>query len=228
MLSIIELWRQHIKQIRALEIQYQRKPNSVLLLAVSKQQSLDSIQALCSAGQHDFGENYLAEALSKLSALDEKTITWHFIGQLQSRKIAQISNHFNWIHSVSRLKEATLLNEYRAHRPPLNVCIQVNIQRTEHKSGIDPDQLVDLAHHIQSLPNLHLRGLMTLPEPETDFGAQCQPFKALRNCLEELNQHGMNCDTLSMGTSQDYEAAIKEGATIIRLGQSLFGPRHQD
>ena len=228
MASIIEQWQHCCQHIRALEKQYHRSPNSVQLLAVSKQHSLDKILDLYGAGQRDFGENYLAEALAKISASDNKNITWHFIGKLQSKKIAQIAKHFSWVHSVSRLKEATLLNEYRVEGPPLNVCIQVNVENTAQKGGIHPDDLFDLAKAIKDMPNLKLRGLMTLPEQATDLATQRAPFKNLNQLLKSLNEQEYECDTLSMGTSHDYEAAIAEGATIVRLGQSIFGARERN
>lgn len=225
MSSILEKWHSCSQHIRELERQYHRSPNSVQLLAVSKKHSLDKILALNSVGQCDFGENYLAEALPKISATHQKNMTWHFIGRLQSRKIAQIAEHFSWVHSVSRLKEATLLNEYRVEGAPLNVCIQVNVQNTEQKGGIQSEALFELAEAMTKLPNLKLRGLMTLPELETDFSAQRAPYRRLHQLLMALKERDIECDTLSMGTSHDYAAAIAEGATIIRLGQSLFGAR---
>ena len=225
-MQVVHQWQSMLVHIRALEHEFHRSPNSVGLLAVSKRQPLDKILALIEAGQKDFGENYLSEALLKVSALKEKDVVWHFIGRLQSRKIPEIALNFDWVHSVSRIKEIKLLNQHRLENaPPLNICLQCNLEGTENKSGAAPAELEALAATVQQQPKLRLRGLMTFPEPHDTFEAQRKPFKELREAASKLLQKGYDVSTLSMGTSHDYKAAIAEGATLIRLGETIFGPR---
>lgn len=206
--------------------QYDRDPHHIKLIAVSKRQPEQAIRAAYSAGLIEFGENYLQEAVGKITVLADLDLRWHFIGPLQSNKTRPVAQHFAWIHSVDREKVARRLSEQRPNSlPPLNACIQVNISGEASKAGIDPAGLVALADRIASLPGLTLRGLMALPAPRPDFTAQRLAFRVLRQALEELNQQGHDLDSLSMGTSVDMEAAIAEGATLIRIGTALFGPR---
>ena len=174
-------------------------------------------------GQRDFGENYLQEALGKQTELTDLNIVWHFIGPIQSNKTKPIAEHFSWVHSVDRLKIAERLS---AQRPtelgPLNICLEVNVSGETTKAGCTPEQLPELANVINQLPNLHLRGLMTLPEPSADPVQQQLPFARLKQLLDELK---LPLDTLSMGMSADLEAAVAERATWVRIGSALFGPR---
>lgn len=213
-------------RIRAAEQRFQRLPESVRLLAVSKTQTAAAIAAIAAQGQRCFGENYLQEALTKIAELADLGLEWHFIGPIQANKTRSIAEHFAWVHSVDRLKIAERLNEQRpAALPPLNVCLQVNIDREATKHGLEADEVVAVAHAIAALPRLRLRGLMAIPAPAADFAAQRQPFAQLRTLQERLNADGLALDTLSMGMSDDLEAAIAEGATLVRVGTALFGPR---
>ncbi|PSL13941.1 hypothetical protein CLV44_110122 [Marinobacterium halophilum] len=204
----------------------QRTPDSVQLLAVSKTRSADEIRELHACGQTAFGENYLQEALDKIDALRDLPLEWHFIGPIQSNKTRTIAEHFDWVHSVDRLKVARRLSEQRPdHLPPLNICLQVNISGEASKSGCAPEALPELARTVAALPNLRLRGLMAIPEAETDPARQRAIFAQVRAQLAALHLEGTQPDTLSMGMSGDLEAAIAEGATIVRIGTALFGPR---
>lgn len=207
--------------------QYGRDPADIGIIAVSKRQSADAIRAATAAGHRAFGENYLQEALDKIAALAaESGLSWHFIGPVQSNKSRALAEHFDWLHSLDREKIAHRLSEQRPPAlAPLNVCIQVNTSAEPSKAGVEPEALPALATVLSGLPGIRLRGLMTLPAPESDFERQRLPFRRLRQMLEELNQTGLSLDTLSMGTSADFEAAIAEGATLIRIGTDLFGPR---
>lgn len=214
------------QQTATLAAAYQRDPDSIHILAVSKRQPIDAIRAMRDAGQVDFGENYLQEALDKIATLGDAGFCWHFIGPLQSNKTRPVAEHFDWVHTLERAKTARRLNDQRpASRPPLNICIQVNISGESSKSGISLEELPDLAATVAELPRLRLRGLMALPAPATDLASQRRPFAALRSALEDLQSQGLALDTLSMGTSGDLEAAVAEGATIVRIGTALFGPR---
>lgn len=212
--------------IRAAEVRHHRKPHSVNLLAVSKTKPAPALREAYQAGQRAFGENHLQEALTKIQELDGLDIEWHFIGPVQSNKTRAIAGAFDWVHSVDRLKVATRLSD---HRPttsaPLNICVQVNISAEASKSGVPLDAAEALCRQIGQLPGLRLRGLMTIPEPETDFERQRHAFAALRRCQEQLNESGLGLDTLSMGMSGDMQAAIAEGATIVRIGTAIFGAR---
>lgn len=203
-----------------------RESDSVTLIAVSKTRTADELRALAAAGVRRFGENYLQEALDKMAELSDLPLEWHFIGPIQSNKTRSIAEHFDWVHSVDRLKVAQRLSEQRPPTmPPLDICLQVNISAEASKSGVTPDELPELARQIARLPRLRLRGLMAIPEPAETFEAQRRPFRALRLAMEKLNAEGMALDTLSMGMSDDLEAAIAEGATLVRIGSALFGPR---
>lgn len=205
----------------------QRTADSVQLLAVSKTRGADEIRQLHACGQTAFGENYLQEALDKITALQDLALEWHFIGPIQSNKTRAIAERFDWVHSVDRLKIAQRLSEQRpADLPPLNICLQINISEEASKSGCSLDELPALARNVASLPNLRLRGLMAIPEPETDPARQRATFARVRQLLTDLQHELPQLDTLSMGMSGDLEAAIAEGATIVRVGTALFGPRH--
>ncbi|MGE6792375.1 YggS family pyridoxal phosphate-dependent enzyme [Pseudomonas guineae] len=201
----------------------QRDCGSIGLLAVSKTKPAAAIRQAFNAGTANFGENYLQEALDKQVELHDLPLTWHFIGPIQSNKTKPIAEHFSWVHSVDRLKIAERLSAQRpAHLPPLNICLQVNVSGEASKSGCSPDELSALAHAVKQLPHLHLRGLMTIPEPTDDPAEQRAAFARLRELQQGLN---LGLDTLSMGMSHDLEAAIGEGATWVRVGTALFGAR---
>jgi pyridoxal phosphate enzyme (YggS family) len=202
----------------------------VLLLAVSKTFPCDAVVDAIAAGQRAFGENYLQEALDKIAAVAQAVpdvaIEWHFIGPIQSNKTRPIATSFDWVHTVDRLKVAQRLSEQRpADMGPLQVCLQVNISGEASKSGLAPSELAALAHAVTALPGLRLRGLMAIPEPQTDEALQRAAFARLRLLYEELNAGGLALDTLSMGMSADLAAAVAEGATIVRIGSAIFGAR---
>ncbi|GLO11582.1 UPF0001 protein [Pseudomonas putida] len=200
-----------------------RDPASVQLLAVSKTKPASAIREVHAAGVRDFGENYLQEALTKQQALSDLPLIWHFIGPIQSNKTKAIAEHFDWVHSVDRLKIAQRLSEQRpAGLAPLNICLQVNVSGEDSKSGCAPADLPALAKAVAALPNLRLRGLMAIPEPTDDRAAQETAFASLRKLQEGLD---LGLDTLSMGMSHDLEAAIAQGATWVRIGTALFGAR---
>lgn len=214
------------QRIRAAERQYERPADSVGLLAVSKTRDAAEIRTAAGHGQIDFGENYVQEAAAKIDECAGLGLIWHFIGPVQSNKTRQIAEHFDWVHSVDRERIARRLDAARpAGKGPLNVCLQVNISGEDSKAGASPEIVPKLAGVVAELPNLRLRGLMTLPAPATEFKEQRRPFRQLRRLLEELQARGHDMDTLSMGTTGDMEAAIAEGATIVRIGTALFGPR---
>jgi len=218
--------REILARLREYEIKYQRQPGSVQLLAVTKNQSLEKMQQAIAAGQRAFGENYLQEALLKIAALKNQPLAWHFIGHIQSNKTQKISENFSWVHSVSEKKIAKRLNDQRPPAlPPLNICIEVNISHEKTKSGIDVTEAAELAEYCLTLPRLKLRGLMTIPAPQQEFAAQRAAYHQLRILWQQLCDLGMALDTLSMGMSNDMEAAVAEGATIVRIGTSLFGKR---
>lgn len=214
------------QQIAGIAANCGRDPDSVQLLAVSKTRSADELRQAIEAGLRAFGENYLQEALDKVAALQDQEIEWHFIGPIQSNKTRPIAEHFDWVHSVDRAKVARRLSEQRPpHLPPLNICLQVNISEEPSKSGCLPQEVPTLAREIAVLPNLRLRGLMAIPAASDDPLEQRRPLAALRQLLEQLQSEHPALDTLSMGMSNDMEAAIREGATIVRIGTALFGPR---
>jgi pyridoxal phosphate enzyme (YggS family) len=206
-----------------------RNLSAIQLLAVSKTRTSEEVEIALSQGLNAFGENYVQEALDKIHKLASLPIEWHFIGPLQSNKTKQVAENFSWVHTVDRLKIAKRLNDQRPeHLEPLNICLQINIDNEPTKSGIVPEQACDLALSISQLPYLRLRGLMAIPMARYDIEAQRQPFLALRLLQEEINQqldNSQKLDTLSMGMSGDIEAAICEGATILRVGTDIFGPR---
>jgi pyridoxal phosphate enzyme (YggS family) len=207
-----------------------RDPSGIALLAVSKAFPAEAVIAAARAGQHRFGESYVQEAVAKIAQVrdiaPELALEWHFIGPIQSNKTRAIAERFDWVHSVDRLKIAQRLSEQRpADRPPLAVLIQVNVGGEASKSGIAPAEVSALAHAVARLPRLQLRGLMAIPEPEQDAARSRVAFARLRDLLERLRREGLAVDTLSMGMSADLEAAIAEGATIVRVGTAIFGER---
>ncbi|MCC5904287.1 MAG: YggS family pyridoxal phosphate-dependent enzyme [Halomonas sp.] len=206
-----------------------RAQDAATLLAVSKTKPASLIRQAWQLGQREFGENYLQEALEKQVELaDLGDIAWHFIGPLQSNKTRSVAENFDWVHSVERLKIAKRLSEQRpTHLAPLNICLQVNISREASKSGVMPEEAITLAHDVAALPRLRLRGLMAIPAPAECFAAQRAPFAELRQLLTKLQAAlpETPLDTLSMGMSDDLEAAISEGATLVRLGTAIFGAR---
>lgn len=203
-----------------------RDPDRVQLLAVSKLQPLAKILEAADAGQRHFGENTVQEGLDKVTKLGRKGLTWHFIGHLQSNKTRAVAEHFDWVHTIDRLKIARRLSDQRPDElGPLDVCLQVNIDTEAAKSGVGPAELPELAAAISELPRLNLRGLMCLPAIREGFELQRLPFAALRKLREELEESGIPLDTLSMGMTGDFRAAVFEGATIVRIGTAIFGPR---
>ncbi len=205
---------------------YERRLSDIQLLAVSKKHPASSIRVAYAFGQKKFGENYTQELLEKAAQLKDLDIEWHFIGPLQTNKTKKIAEVANWVHAVDRLKIATRLNAQRpTNMPPLSICIQVNISGEESKSGVMPDDLEALAKDISKLPKLALRGLMAIPAPETDFEKQRHVFKRIHELKDQLCKKGYSLDTLSMGMTGDMEAAIAEGATIVRIGTAIFGAR---
>ncbi|KAA8706621.1 YggS family pyridoxal phosphate-dependent enzyme [Pseudomonas proteolytica] len=211
------------QRIRAAAQAVQRDESSVHLLAVSKTKPAQAVREAYAAGMHDFGENYLQEALGKQAELTDLPLSWHFIGPIQSNKTRAIAENFAWVHSVDRLKIAQRLSEQRpADLPPLNICVQVNVSGEASKSGCTPADLPALAEAIQALPRLKLRGLMAIPEPTDDRAQQNAAFAKVRDLQASLN---LGLDTLSMGMSHDLESAIAQGATWVRIGTALFGAR---
>jgi PLP dependent protein len=203
-----------------------RSAHSVTLLAVGKSQPAEMLDAAANCGVSDFGESYLQEGLGKIAALHDRALTWHFIGRIQANKTRPIAEQFAWVHAVDRVKVAERLSAQRPyHAPPLNVCLQVNVAGEATKGGVAPTQLPGLAAAVAALPRLKLRGLMCIPPEESDPARQRAWFARLRALQEELNATGAGLDTLSMGMSADFESAILEGATIVRLGTALFGER---
>ncbi|MBP7625777.1 MAG: YggS family pyridoxal phosphate-dependent enzyme [Zoogloea sp.] len=203
-----------------------RDAAEVRLLAVSKTWPADSVREAAAAGQRAFGENYVQEGAEKVDALAGLGLEWHFIGPLQSNKTRLVANRFAWVHSIDRLKIAERLSAQRdAHLPPLEVCIQVNVSGEASKSGVAPGELPELAHAVAGLPRLRLRGLMAIPEPTSDVALQRARFATLRQLRDQLNADGLALDTLSMGMSDDLEAAIAEGSTMVRVGTAIFGSR---
>jgi pyridoxal phosphate enzyme (YggS family) len=202
-----------------------RTPSEITLLAVSKTWPLAAVVEAAAAGQRAFGENYVQEGVEKASARPD--LEWHFIGPLQSNKTRQVAEHFNWVHSIDRLKIAERLSAQRpANKPTLQVCVQVNVSGEATKSGCLPEDALALCQAVAALPGLHLRGLMAIPKPVEDFAAQRRPFRELHELFERIRSAGLPLDTLSMGMSHDLEAAVAEGATIVRIGTAIFGERN--
>jgi pyridoxal phosphate enzyme (YggS family) len=210
------------EEITKAEQLYDREPGSVKLLAVSKTRSVAEIKLAIEGGQYCFGENYVQEAIEKIKALTDFNLEWHFIGPIQANKTKLIAENFSWVHSVDRMKIAERLNDQGEN---LNVCLQVNISEEATKSGINIDEVPFFANALSKLPNLNFRGLMAIPELTYDFNQQRKNFHKLREIFDRLNSQGYNLDTLSMGMTDDFVAAIAEGATIIRIGTAIFGSR---
>lgn len=203
-----------------------RSESSVTLLAVSKTQAVEKLREAYAAGQREFGENYVQEALLKIAQLPLPGIIWHFIGPLQSNKTAEIAAHFDWVHGIDRLKIATRLDAQRpAHLAPLQVCIQVNLSQEDSKSGVTLQDTAALCRQVAQLPNLRLRGLMAIPAPCEDPLEQRAVFRPLAELYRDLQQHYPQMDTLSIGMSSDFVAAIAEGSTLVRVGSAIFGAR---
>ncbi len=204
-----------------------RSPESVRLLAVSKTWPLACVLDAAEAGQRTFGENYVQEGIDKIAAVSGRNLEWHFIGPLQSNKTKPVAEHFDWVHSIDRLKIAERLSAQRpAYLAPLQVCVQINVSGEASKSGCAPDEALALCRAVAALPGLQLRGLMAIPEPTDDLQAQRIPFRKLRELREQICAAGLPLDTLSMGMSHDLEAAVAEGATIVRIGTAIFGERN--
>ena len=203
-----------------------RDPDSISLLAVSKKQPLEKIVEAAAAGQRDFGENFVQEGLDKIQAASNADLAWHLIGHLQSNKTRVVAEYFDWVHTIDKLKTATRLSQQRpAHLQPLNICLQVNIDDEPGKSGVRVNNVRALAVACAELPGIRLRGLMCLPAIRQGFASQREPFARLRRIFEDMQPEGLSLDTLSMGMSGDFRAAIAEGATIVRIGTALFGER---
>ncbi len=226
MSSIAENYSLVCQQIEQATIQAHRHPQEVQLLAVSKTRQAGEIETLFTLGQRHFGENYLQEALDKQQALAQLDITWHFIGPIQSNKTRQIAEHFDWVHSVDRYKIAQRLSAQRpANLAPLNICLQVNISNELTKAGCSPNEAEELLNQMSQLDNIKVRGLMAIPKATDDLDEQHQAFQAMNQLFQRLQLQHPELDTLSMGMSGDMEIAIEEGATIVRIGTALFGPR---
>lgn len=225
----------HNLQTQRLRIQaacqrFGRDPASVQLLAVSKTFGPDAVAQAVAAGQRCFGENYVQEGVDKILSLrashPDVALAWHCIGPLQANKTRPVAEHFDWVHTIDRLKIAQRLSGQRpAHLPPLQVCLQVNVDGGANKSGVAPDEVAALAHAVAQLPRLTLRGLMCIPEPTTDFEAAKSIFESVRGVFDALNASGLSLDVLSMGMSDDLEAAVAAGSTMVRVGRGVFGSR---
>lgn len=217
-----------ITRIEAAARQFGRNPDGISLLAVSKTWAASDVREAALAGQKSFGENYVQEGIDKARSLESLGLEWHFIGPLQSNKTRPVAETFDWVHAVDRLKIAERLSEQRPENlPALQVCIQVNVSGEQTKSGVSLDEAAALAHRVAALPRIRLRGLMAIPEPVEDFAEQRIAFRRLREAFEQLNKEGLSLDTLSMGMSHDLEAAIAEGATMVRVGTAIFGERNK-
>ena len=217
-----------LERVRLSAEKSQRCPDDILLLAVSKTRSSADIRAAHACGLQQFGESYLQEALRKIGELDDLGLVWHFIGPIQSNKTRAIASHFHWVHSVDRVKIARRLSEQRpGNLPPLQLCLQLDISGEPSKSGVAPGQLEELAEAVAALPRLQLRGLMAIPAPTPDPAEQRRAFASVREAFEQLRENMPQLDTLSMGMSSDLEAAVAEGATILRPGTAIFGPRER-
>ena len=213
-------------RIERAERRFAREPGSVKLLAVSKAQGLERVRLAVATGQRLFGESYVQEALEKIKAIGHIGLEWHFIGALQSNKTRAVAEHFDWVHGVERDSLARRLNDQRPETaPPLNVCLQVNVSGEASKAGVHPTAVAALAAAVAPLPRLRLRGLMTLPAPSEEFDRQRAAFRVVRELFDGLRTDGYALDTLSMGMSDDLEAAIAEGATLVRVGSAIFGAR---
>ena len=214
------------QQIAQAAADYSREISDISLLAVSKRKPASDLRIAYECGQTDFGENFQQEALAKMKELADLDITWHFIGPVQSNKTKALAETFDWVHCIDRLKIAQRLSDQRPESmAPLNICIQVNIDLKASKSGVSPEDILPLALAIRDLPQISLRGLMTIPAQQPDFESQRESFARMKQALQDLQQHGLDCDTLSMGMSHDMQAAIAEGSTLVRIGTAIFGER---
>jgi pyridoxal phosphate enzyme (YggS family) len=217
------------QKIAAAALRYSRPPGSVNLLAVSKLQSVDRIRMAFESGQKEFGENYLQEALPKIAELADRSLTWHYIGQIQSNKTRAIAESFSWVHTVDRLKIAQRLSEQRpASIGRLNICIQLKLAEEEGKGGVAPADALSLAKAVVALPGIQLRGVMCIPPPRDTFDEQLELFREAERSFSQIRSAGIEVDTLSMGMSGDLDAAIAAGATIVRVGTAIFGERRRD
>ena len=227
--NLVSRYQGLLRRLRTAEKRFDRPNNSVCLVAVSKTYPARDIRAVAQEGQQDFGENQVRDALAKFPELGDLNRTWHFIGPIQSNKCRDIAQNFDWIHSVERLKNARRLSEFRpVEMGPLNILLQVNLQNEVTKAGISPDAVSELAATVLELPNIRLRGLMAIPAPENDFDRQRSIFSRLRELKERTNQQlGISLDCLSMGMTDDLEAAVAEGTTHVRIGTAIFGPRQK-
>lgn len=215
------------RRIRGAELAAGRAAGAVTLLAVSKTQSSDLMRAAWAAGQRAFGENYVQEALTKMGQLADLPIEWHFIGHLQTNKTRPIAEHFAWVHGLDDVRHARRLNDQRPpHLPPLNVCLEINLDGEAGKSGVSPAQAADLLRECRVFPRLRIRGFMAIPAPVADPAAARLPFARLRQLRDQMATPALPLDTLSMGMSGDLEAAIAEGATLVRVGTAIFGSRN--
>ncbi len=215
------------KEISAAENRFHRDQGSVCLLAVSKTRTVEEVTKAIISGQRHFGENYCQEAIEKIETIKQTDVIWHFIGPVQSNKTKQIASYFDWVHTIDRIKIARRLNESRPENlGPLNVCVQINIGGEESKSGISLNETESFIKELTQFKRLKVRGLMSLPAPTDNFDEQRHGFSLLSKKFYDLNQSGFGLDTLSIGTSQDMLAAIAEGATIVRIGTAIFGPRN--
>ena len=227
--DLIDRYQRLSERLRQTESHYGRAEGSVCLVAVSKTYPADHIRTVATQGQRDFGENQIQDAMTKIPVLTDLSCSWHFIGPIQSNKCRDIALHFDWVHSVDRAKVARRLSDLRpAGAEPINIFIQVNLQNEATKSGVLPEELGVLVDEVKNLPNLKLRGLMAIPAPETLFDHQRATFARLRELLQATNrEHQTNMDCLSMGMTDDLEAAVAEGATHVRVGTAIFGPRQK-
>lgn len=221
---------ENLRKIRDLlhknALEFGRDPESVRLVAVSKKQPVSAVLEAAAAGQRDFGENLVQEGLEKIRAAGRDDLIWHFIGHLQSNKTRPVAEHFDWVHTIDREKTARRLSEQRPDdKAPLNVCIQVNVDDEPSKAGVQPEAAIELANYVAGLERLRLRGFMCIPAPKPEFAAQRESFRALRGLFERAREETPELDTLSMGMSDDFAAAIAEGATHVRIGTAVFGPR---
>ncbi len=223
--AIKQRYQKVVADIAAAARQSGRNPDEIRLLGASKQQPAAAIRALAGLGLRDFGENYVQDGLDKQAELADLPLTWHFIGRIQSNKTQDIARHFDWAHGVDRLKVARRLSDQREASEPLSICLQVNIDDEASKGGLRPDEVLEVAAPVAELPNVRLRGLMAIPRPDNDPDRQRAAFRRVRELFDELRGGGLELDTLSMGMTADLAAAIAEGATIVRIGTALFGPR---
>jgi PLP dependent protein len=223
---LIQNWTNTRDQIASAAVRYGRSADSIQLLAISKGQPANKLRQIAEAGQRQFGENYVQEALGKITQLTDLQLTWHFTGQIQGNKTRSIAEHFAWVHTVDRERIALRLNEQRPLAlEPLNMCIQVSLEDEPGKGGIEPSQLLSLATRIAEMPRLRLRGLMCIPPPRDTFDEQRLLFQRMKDQFDALKREGFELDTLSMGMTGDLDAAIAAGATLVRIGTAIFGAR---